>query len=417
MKQLLDAPSPSPSPPGRRALPIKWIVVTAVAVLVIAAVGAGLVLRSAGNDSAAGILAGGKKGAAAQPPAPPVRLAISPSDKAAKVRLDAKVKVRVTSGTIRSVKVTGDGKTVPGKADASGETWTSTAALAPGTRYKLSVVAVDAAGQATTKTSTFSTLTPARELETSVMPLDGETVGVGMPIAVFFNEPVKDRAAVERKLEVTSTHDVNGAWHWRNDEEVRWRPEKYWSAGEKVNLKVNLAGVNAGNGTWGVKGRSISFKIGDAHISTVNVNAHKMVVTSNGKAVKTFPSSTGRDKYPTTNGIHTVLGMERSRIMDSATVDGIPSSEAYRLKVEYATRISNTGEFVHAAPWSVGSQGSANVSHGCVNLSTGNAAWFYQFSRRGDIVKVVGSPRKPGDTEGLVEWNQSWASWKKGSAL
>jgi lipoprotein-anchoring transpeptidase ErfK/SrfK len=142
-----------------------------------------------------------------------------------------------------------------------------------------------------------------------------------------------------------------------------------------------------------------------------------MVVTSNGKTVRTMPASTGRDRYPTTNGIHTVLGKETSRVMDSATVPGIPASQAYRLKVYWATRISNSGEFVHAAPWSVGSQGRANVSHGCVNLSTANARWFYSFSLRGDVVQVSGSPRQPGQSEGVREWNRSWADWRAGSAL
>jgi lipoprotein-anchoring transpeptidase ErfK/SrfK len=238
-----------------------------------------------------------------------------------------------------------------------------------------------------------------------------------MPIALFFNRAVKDKAAVERRLEVTSSAKVQGAWHWFGDEEVRYRPRTYWPAGVRVTLRAGLAGVDAGGGVWGVASRTIRFRIGDRHVSTVNVHSHRMSVTRNGRVVRTMPASTGRDQYPTTNGVHTVLGKERSRIMDSSTVPGIPASEGYRLRVEWAVRISNSGEFVHSAPWSVGAQGRANVSHGCVNLSPANATWFYGFSRRGDIVKVVGSPRKPGQTEGLLEWNRSWAEWLAGSAL
>jgi lipoprotein-anchoring transpeptidase ErfK/SrfK len=227
--------------------------------------------------------------------------------------------------------------------------------LAPGARYKVSVVAADLAGREVKQASSFSTMAPERELRTSIMPLDGETVGVGMPIGIFFNEPVEDRAAVERRLIVETSSNVEGAWHWFNDEEVRWRPRKYWPAGERVTLRAKLTGVKAGNGVWGVADRVVRFTIGDRHISRVNVDTHKMVVTSGGKTVRTMPASTGRDKYPTTNGIHTVLGKEVSRIMDSATVPGIPASESYRLEVHWATRISNSGEFVHAAPWSVGS--------------------------------------------------------------
>jgi lipoprotein-anchoring transpeptidase ErfK/SrfK len=143
-----------------------------------------------------------------------------------------------------------------------------------------------------------------------------------------------------------------------------------------------------------------------------------MTVAVNGKVVKTLKVSTGKDKYPTTNGVHTVIEKNRHKVMDSTTI-GIPkdSPEYYRTKVEYAVRISNSGEFVHAAPWSVNSQGRNNVSHGCVNISPADAAWFFALSRRGDVVKVVGSPRRPGHTEGLIEWNRSFESWKAGSAL
>src|SRR5205823_15007678 len=131
-----------------------------------------------------------------------------------------------------------------------------------------------------------------------------------------------------------------------------------------------------------------------------------------------MPAGTGRDRYPTTNGIHTVLGTETSRVMDSSTVPGIPASQAYRLKVYWATRISNSGEFVHAAPWSVGSQGRANVSHGCVNLSTENAKWFFGLARPGDVVTVTGSPKQPNSwTLGVADWNISWSRWREGSAL
>jgi lipoprotein-anchoring transpeptidase ErfK/SrfK len=149
----------------------------------------------------------------------------------------------------------------------------------------------------------------------------------------------------------------------------------------------------------------------------VNANTHRMRVTSNGHTLKVLPVSTGRDKYPTTNGIHFVIEKTQDELMDSATV-GIPrdSPDGYYEHVFWSVRISNSGEFVHAAPWSVGSQGHANVSHGCVNLSTADATWFYKQARRGDVVQVVGSPKKPGNSFGVVDWNLSWAAWLAGSA-
>src|SRR6266542_838610 len=191
------------------------------------------------------------------------------------------------------------------------------------------------------------------------------------------------------------------------------------SGGTKVTLDVDLNGVDAGNGVWGQRDREIAFTIGQRHVSVVNVNSHKMTVTSGSKTVKVFPISAGRPKYPTTNGIHFTLEKAKTVTMDSATV-GIPrdSPDGYFEQVHWNVRISNTGEFVHAAPWSVGAQGSANVSHGCVNLSVANATWFYNFSQRGDIVQVVGSPKQPNDWAlGVVDWNVPWSQWLSGSAL
>jgi lipoprotein-anchoring transpeptidase ErfK/SrfK len=403
------------APVDRRRIPTRWLVLGAAVVLTLAAAGAGLLIAQPGSPASAAGPASRPYLGAANPG--PLRLNVSPANGKKSVPLNARVRVRADAGTLRSVEVRSEGKALAGTFDQRAHTWTATGGLAPSARYTVSVVTADTSGRELRKTSAFTTMKPERELRTSIMPLDGETVGVGMPIAIFFNEPVKDRAAVERRLVVETASNVEGAWHWFNDEEVRWRPRKYWPAGEKVTLRAGLTGVEAGGGVWGVADRVIRFRIGDTHVSRVNVDTHAMVVTENGKTVRTMPASTGRDRYPTTNGIHTVLGKEASRVMDSATVPGIPAGEGYRLKVYWATRISNSGEFVHAAPWSVGSQGRANVSHGCVNLSTEHAAWFYRFSLRGDIVQVIGSPRQPGESEGLREWNRSWKEWAAGSAL
>ena len=126
---------------------------------------------------------------------------------------------------------------------------------------------------------------------------------------------------------------------------------------------------------------------------TVDIASHMMTVTNNGQVVQTFKDSAGRDKYPTMGGLHVVLGKEPDVLMDSQSV-GIPrnSPDGYYEHVFQNVNITDGGEFVHAAPWSVGAQGNSNVSHGCVNLAPVNAAWFFNFSQRGDIVNVVNSP-------------------------
>ena len=399
----------------KRPLPL------AIALLAVVAVGLGAATLAGvfSNQGVPGLIGSGHA-AATSPPEPAVSLKLTPANKASGVRPDAHARVVASGGTIRSVRVTGpDGQPLDGQFAKGHRSWTSTALLAYGTRYKMSVVGVNRSGAVTRRTSSFTTLQPAALLSASVMPLDGETVGVGMPIAIFFNQPVSDRAAVEGRLRVSSSPDVEGAWHWFNDKEIHWRPKAYWPSGTKVTLNLDLGGVDAGDGVWGLRDRQVGFTIGQRHVSVVNVNSHQMTVTSGAKTVKVFPMSAGRPKYPTTNGIHFTLEKAKTVIMDSATV-GIPrdSPDGYYEKVNWNVRISNTGEFVHAAPWSVGSQGSANVSHGCVNLSVANATWFYKFSQRGDIVQVVGSPKPPNDWAlGVVDWNVPWSQWLSGSAL
>jgi hypothetical protein len=74
--------------------------------------------------------------------------------------------------------------------------------------------------------------------------------------------------------------------------------------------------------------------------------------------------------------------------------------------------ITDSGEYVHAAPWSVNSQGRDNVSHGCINLSPADAQAFFTFSRVGDVVMVIGGPRPPavGD-HGVMDWATEWSQW------
>lgn len=390
----------------------------AVVVLALAAGGL-LALRRDGGDGGTGTTARGAGGGHGGTQAAPVRLTMTPRNKATKVALDTKAKVVADSGRLRAVRVTGaGGKRLEGELAEDGRSWVSSGALAPATRYRVVAEAVDDAGTPARRQSSFTTLAPRAELRAAIMPLDGETVGVGLPIGVWFSEPVADRAAVERRLEVSSSKPVTGAWHWFADDEAHYRPKAYWPSGSKVTLRARLAGTDAGRGVWGVADRTIRFTIGERRVSVVDVRTHRMKVTSGGRTLRVLPVSTGRERYPTTNGVHFVLEKNPVKVMDSSTV-GIPRNGpgGYYQRVAWSVRISNSGEFVHAAPWSTGSQGSANVSHGCVNLSTANAAWFFRLTRRGDVVEVRGSPKRPGNSFGVADWNMSWSKWLAGSAL
>jgi lipoprotein-anchoring transpeptidase ErfK/SrfK len=394
------------------------LVVAAVVVLALAA--AGLFALGRGDGGAGRLLGGGGSGNGAEKETvAPVRLTVTPKNRATRVALDARAKVVASDGRLRAVRVSGSGgRRLAGELADDGHSWVSTGPLAPATRYRVVAEAVDEAGAPTRHQTTFTTLRPRAELRAAVMPLDGETVGVGLPIGVWFNRPVADRAAVERRLQVSSSKPVTGAWHWFADDEVHYRPKAYWPAGSKVTLRARLAGTDAGGGVWGVADRTIRFTIGQRRVSVVDVRTHRMKVTAGGRTLRVLPVSTGRERYPTTNGVHFVIEKNAVKLMDSSTV-GIPRSSpgGYYQRVNWSVRISNSGEFVHAAPWSTGSQGRANVSHGCVNLSTANAAWFFRQTRRGDVVEVRGSPKRPGDSFGVADWNMSWRSWLAGSAL
>jgi lipoprotein-anchoring transpeptidase ErfK/SrfK len=386
------------------------------------ALGAALALLAGCNGDA------GSGGSAAAPTssAPPAQVSVTPSDGTRDVPPTTPVQLAVTGGDLGTVTVTDGagaavaGSVAPSKDHPATRVWTPQDPLSYGTTYTLTAQTTNAAHATATSTSTFSTVRPAAVETPSVGPLDGTTVGVGMPIRVYFDHPVQDKAAVERHLQVTSSKPTDGAWNWLSSSEVHFRPSQYWPADTDVTLHADLFGVDMGGGTWGEKDREVSFHIGDRHVSVADAATHQMQVYDGTKLVQTYPMSAGSNANPSHNGAHVVLQSYRNITMDSSTFGlAVDAPGGYRADVEYAVRISNNGEFVHAAPWSVAQQGHANVSHGCVNLSTDRAAWFFGFSRPGDVVEVKNSigpdlSRADGD---IYDWAVSWSDWKAGSAL
>jgi lipoprotein-anchoring transpeptidase ErfK/SrfK len=150
------------------------------------------------------------------------------------------------------------------------------------------------------------------------------------------------------------------------------------------------------------------------------MNTDQMKVFSNGKLLRTLPITTGQQpKFTTRSGIKVIIEKFDSKRMNSETV-GIPvdSADGYDIdNVQWAMRVTYSGEFVHAAPWSVGSQGHDNVSHGCTGMSTDNADWLYHMTLRGDVVDYSGTDRQMEPTNGYGDWNIPWDEYKAGSAL
>ena len=347
------------------------------------------------------------------------KIDVTPASASVDVPVDQPVTVTATAGKLTAVTLTDQkDRTVAGAMSADGASWTSTDPLRIADHYRLVAAAVDSDGVTAERSAFFATVAPSKVLETSISPLGGQSVGVGMPIIVRFNTTVRDRAAVEQALTVTSSKPAEGAWSWVSDTEVHYRPKEFWPAYSDVKLDVNLKNVDAGKGVWGMANRTVKFHTGSSMVSVVDVDRHTLTVYRNGKKTRVIPVTTGKAEFLTRNGIKVILEKHTMKIMDSTTV-GIPKSspEYYRLEVPYAMRVTWSGEFVHAAPWSTGDQGRDNVSHGCVGMSMSNAIWLFNQSTVGDIVKVVGSSRPLEPGNGYTDWNVSWSDWLAGSAL
>ncbi|MBU3706616.1 MAG: hypothetical protein FGM50_08025 [Mycobacterium sp.] len=339
-------------------------------------------------------------------------------DGAVGVPVDQPIALTVAGGVLGSVSMVDEaGQAVPGELDADGVSWSATEPLDYNQRYTLTASALGLGGAAT-ETLSFQSHSPENLTMPYLAPLDGEVVGVGQTIAVRFDENIPDRIAAQKAITVTTTPAVEGAFYWVSNREVRWRPRDFWVPGTIVDVEVNTYGTDLGDGLYGQQNRSARFTIGDRLIAEADDNTKTLTIRRNGEIVKTMPISMGKDSTPTPNGVYIIGDRYRELIMDSSTY-GVPSNSpnGYRLEVDWATQMSYSGVYVHSAPWSVGSQGSANVSHGCLNVSPANAQWFFENTKRGDIVEVQGTVGSVlNGTEGLGDWNIPWSVWKTGNA-
>ena len=334
------------------------------------------------------------------------------------VSVDSPVTVSAEDGVLGAVSmVNEDGSPVEGKLSKDGLQWATSESLGYNKQYTLTAESLGLGG-AITRQMTFETHSPENLTMAYVVPSEGEVVGIGQPVAVQFDENIPNRLAAQQAIKIKTNPPVEGAFYWLNNREVRWRPAAYWKPGTTVEVAVNTYGVDLGDGLFGQENITTHFSIGDAMITRIDDNTKTMTVTRNGEVIKTMPVSMGKDSTPTNNGTYVVGDRRSHMVMDSSTY-GVPtnSPNGYRTEVDWATQISYSGIYVHAAPWSVGSQGYSNVSHGCINVSSSNGQWFYDNSKRGDIVEIVNTVGStlPG-TEGLGDWNIPWSQWKSGNA-
>ena len=323
------------------------------------------------------------------------------------------VTVEIDGAKLDSVELTNDeGKEVAGELSEDGTSWTTTENLGYGRTYTLEAKAGEEE-----LSSSFQTVVPTTMTYGYLSPQEGSTVGVGQPIAIRFDEPIADRHAAQEAIKVTTEPAVEGAFYWLNNSEVRWRPAEYWPSGTTVNVEVDIYGKDLGNGYYGQENNSTNFTIGDRVVAIADDATKTMTIERNGVVENSMPISMGSGTWPTPNGTYMIGDQHQNMVMDSTTYGLALEDGGYKTPVKYATQMSYSGIYVHGAPWSVWAQGSQNVSHGCINVTDANAAWFQQNTKRGDIVIVkntVGGTL-PG-TDGLGDWNIPWETWKKGNA-
>ncbi|MEP7193278.1 MAG: Ig-like domain-containing protein [Actinomycetota bacterium] len=355
-------------------------------------------------------------------PRPTPVLRVSPADGVVDVRPDALVTVGVSLGTLDSVTLMENhGGEVTGKTGPDGE-WHSVGLLRPSTEYTVFIAATGPDGLATSVSSIFTTLSPKVTATYSVSP-NGSAVGVGMPVIVHFDSAVTTkarRAEVEKRVKVTTVPVQAGAWGWLDERQLMWRPEHYWVTGTKVSVSTPLHGVQTGDDKWVKADATTTFTVGPSMVSTVDMRKHTLTVRRNGVVIRTFPVSTGKPGplTETRSGIKVIIERNSKLVMDSATV-GIPktSPDYYKITTQWNLRLTWTGEFIHSAPWSVNSQGTENVSHGCTNMAPKDAEWMFKNSRVGDVVVFTGGDRVFKPHEGYGVWVYSYAGWSALSAL
>ncbi|GAA0953849.1 L,D-transpeptidase [Actinocorallia libanotica] len=377
------------------------------------------VYRAVSRAGAAGLLLAPLLASCSQEkPLPPrAGVVISPVNTA--VKPDTPIVVRADKGTLQNVSVQdGQGAAVEGVLAADASTWTSRFPLAPGGRYHVKAAALGTDGQMQTRSGSFTTTRPRQTVEGEVLfPEARETVGVGMAVKIGFDREVTDKAAVERALEVRSSKPVEGAWRWFDDSSVIFRPKEYWPAYTKVRVLGHLSGVPIAGGHYGAKDIDLEFNVGERIEAFGDARKHKVVVKRNGKTVRSMPASMGKGgvrKYTTTSGVHLTMEKEYMTVMTSPGI-GPGQAGYYQQNVNWTVRISSSGEYLHSAPWSVGSQGNANVSHGCINLSPADAKWYHNISHRGDPMTVTGTDRELEPENGWGYWQLDWKQWLEGS--
>ncbi|MGW3101616.1 L,D-transpeptidase [Streptomyces sp. NPDC001100] len=344
---------------------------------------------------------------------------IAPKDGSKAVDTSGALKISAAKGKLTEVTVKdAGGAKVDGAITGGGATWTPATHLAASTKYTVHAVAKDSAGRVAAEDSSFTTLTPANTFVGYFTPEDGSTVGVGMPFSIRFTRGITHPEDVKKAISITTSPAVDVEGHWFGNDRLDFRPENYWKSGTKVTVKLNLDGVEGRSGVYGKQTKTVKFTIGRNQVSIVDAKKHTMKVTQDGRTIKTIPVTTGKPGYDTWNG---QMVMSEKLTVTRMNGDTVGYGGEYDIKdVPHATRLTDSGTFVHGNYWGGDAFGNYNASHGCIGLrdvkggysKTVPAAWFFNHSILGDVVVVKNSnDATVAPDNGLNGWNMSWAKW------
>ena len=365
----------------------------------------------------------------------PAQVTFRPASHARGVDPVEPVSVTATSGTLTGVQMVNDaGKPVAGVLTPDAVVWHPVEPLGYGRTYTLRVATRGPSGVPATQVSVFATLVPPNQTKVSFTSLseaslqDGGTYGVGTVVVAHFDEPIANRATAERRLTVTTSPPVSGSWLWVDDQTAHWRPEHYYAPHTTVTAEAKIYGIALGKGLFGQEDTKVSFRIGGAHVSIADDKTKQVSVFDNARLVRTMPTSMGMGgtqqvggrilSFWTPPGIYTVLDKANPVVMDSSTF-GLPKNSrlGYRETINYATRISTDGIYMHQLDATVWAQGNTDTSHGCLNLNADNAKWFFDFSVPGDVVEIRNTGGPPLKLSQGADWTLPWDQWRNGSAI
>ncbi|WP_408997163.1 L,D-transpeptidase [Streptomyces europaeiscabiei] len=347
-------------------------------------------------------------------------VSIAPKNGADDVATNGALKVSAAKGKLSEVTVENDkGEKIAGEIAKDGASWTPSIHLNSATEYKVHAVAKDSEGREAAEDASFTTLTPKNTFVGIFTPEDGSKVGVGMPFSIRFTRGITAPEDVEKAITIKTEPAVDVEGHWFGNDRIDFRPEKYWKAGTKVTVDLNLDGVEGRDGVYGEQSKKVSFTIGRSQVSVVDVKKLTMKVSRDGKVIKTIPVTTGQPGMETWNGQMVISERLRVTRMNGETVG---YGGEYDIKdVPDAMRLTNSGTFIHGNYWGGGAFGNYNASHGCIGLRDTRGgydrgapgAWFFDHSMVGDVVVVKNSNDRTVDPDnGYNGWNMDWDKWK-----